>query len=107
MTNLRPLLAKPPIKIGPLMSGTEWIHDGVAIYYSHASIQLGWVLGRGRAHGKNVDQSQPPDEPPGIVASGPPTPGRTCCAIRGFNTIFLGYADLSWQNGVAGQITKF
>ena len=31
-------------KIGPLMSGAEWIHDGVAIYYSHASIQLGWIL---------------------------------------------------------------
>ncbi len=31
-------------KIGPLMSGTHWIHDGVAIYYSHPSIQLGWIL---------------------------------------------------------------
>ena len=31
-------------KIGPLMAGAEWIHDGVAIYYSHSSIQLGWIL---------------------------------------------------------------
>lgn len=31
-------------KIGPLMAGAEWIHDGVAIYYSHPSIQLGWIL---------------------------------------------------------------
>jgi len=31
-------------KIGPLMRGAEWIHDGVAIYYNHASIQLGWIL---------------------------------------------------------------
>jgi len=31
-------------KIGPLMRGAEWIHDGVAIYYSHASIQLGWIM---------------------------------------------------------------
>jgi len=30
--------------IGPLMSRAEWLHDGVAIYYSHASIQLGWIL---------------------------------------------------------------
>lgn len=30
--------------IGPLMSGAEWIHDGVALYYSHASIQLGWIM---------------------------------------------------------------
>ncbi len=38
-------------KIGPLMSGAEWLHDGVAIYYSHASIQLGWILDAA-AHGK-------------------------------------------------------
>jgi len=38
-------------KIGPLMTGAEWIHDGVAIYYSHASIQLGWILDA-QAHGK-------------------------------------------------------
>ena len=31
-------------KIGPLMQGAEWRHDGVAIYYSHPSIQLGWIL---------------------------------------------------------------
>jgi hypothetical protein len=38
-------------KIGPLMAGAEWLHDGVAIYYSHASIQLGWILDA-EAHGK-------------------------------------------------------
>lgn len=38
-------------KIGPLMTGAEWLHDGVAIYYSHASIQLGWILDA-EAHGK-------------------------------------------------------
>ena len=38
-------------KIGPLMSGAEWKHDGVAIYYSHASIQLGWIMDA-QAHGK-------------------------------------------------------
>ena len=38
-------------KIGPLMSGAEWVHDGVAIYYSHPSIQLGWILDA-QAHGK-------------------------------------------------------
>jgi len=30
--------------IGPLMSGAQFRHDGVALYYSHASIQLGWIL---------------------------------------------------------------
>ncbi len=38
-------------KIGPLMNGAEWIHDGVAIYYSHPSIQLGWIMDA-EAHGK-------------------------------------------------------
>lgn len=38
-------------KIGPLMSGAEWKHDGVAVYYSHASIQLGWIQDAA-AHGK-------------------------------------------------------
>ncbi len=38
-------------KIGPLMSGAEWVHDGVAIYYSHPSIQLGWIMDA-EAHGK-------------------------------------------------------
>ena len=38
-------------KIGPLMKGAEWIHDGVALYYSHPSIQLGWILDA-EAHGK-------------------------------------------------------
>ena len=38
-------------KIGPLMSGAEWIHDGVAVYYSHASIQLNWIMDA-QAHGK-------------------------------------------------------
>ncbi|MDB6174936.1 MAG: hypothetical protein JWL59_4247 [Chthoniobacteraceae bacterium] len=38
-------------KISPLMSGAEWLHDGVAVYYSHPSIQLGWILDA-EAHGK-------------------------------------------------------
>jgi hypothetical protein len=38
-------------KVGPLMSGARWKHDGVAIYYSHASIQLSWILDA-EAHGK-------------------------------------------------------
>jgi hypothetical protein len=38
-------------RIGPLMSGAEFIHDGVALYYSHPSIQLGWILDA-EAHGR-------------------------------------------------------
>ena len=46
-----PTLLEAGKKIGPLMSGAEWKHDGVALYYSHASIQLGWILDA-EAHGK-------------------------------------------------------
>ena len=38
--------------IGPLVAGADWIHDGVALYYSHASTQLSWVLDA-EAHGTN------------------------------------------------------
>ncbi|HET6382109.1 MAG TPA: beta-galactosidase trimerization domain-containing protein [Armatimonadota bacterium] len=38
-------------KIGPLMLGAEWMHDGVALYYNHPSIQLGWIMDA-EAHGK-------------------------------------------------------
>ena len=31
-------------KIGPLMQGAEWKHDGIALLYNHPSVQLGWVL---------------------------------------------------------------
>jgi hypothetical protein len=38
-------------RIGPLRKGAGWIHDGVALYYSHPSIQLGWILDA-EAHGR-------------------------------------------------------
>ncbi len=38
-------------RISPLLAGAEWKHDGIAIYYSHPSIQLGWILDAD-AHGK-------------------------------------------------------
>ncbi len=38
-------------KIGPLVLDSEWKHDGVALYYSHPSIQLGWIHDAA-AHGK-------------------------------------------------------
>ncbi len=38
-------------KISELQVKSEWIHDGVAIYYSHPSIQLCWVLDA-ESHGK-------------------------------------------------------
>ncbi|HZO87652.1 MAG TPA: beta-galactosidase trimerization domain-containing protein [Chthonomonadaceae bacterium] len=37
-------------KIGPLMLGAEWMHDGIALLYNHPSLQLGWILDA-QAHG--------------------------------------------------------
>ncbi len=39
-----PTYREAATRIGPLMQGAEWIHDGVALYYNHASVQLGWIL---------------------------------------------------------------
>lgn len=36
---------------GPKLVGARWIHDGIAIYYSHPSIQVSWCLDM-EAHGK-------------------------------------------------------
>lgn len=38
-------------KVAPLLKEAEWVHDGIALYYSHPSIQLGWILDA-QAHGK-------------------------------------------------------
>ena len=38
-------------KIAPLLHDAEWMHDGIALYYSHPSLQLGWILDA-EAHGK-------------------------------------------------------
>lgn len=29
---------------GPKLAGARWIHDGVALYYSHPSVQVSWCL---------------------------------------------------------------
>jgi len=38
-------------RISRLIIGAEWVHDGVAIYYSHPSIQIGWFIDS-ELHGK-------------------------------------------------------
>ena len=40
----RPVLRELGGVQGPKMVGARWIHDGVAIYYSHPSIQVSWLL---------------------------------------------------------------
>jgi hypothetical protein len=51
LTKIAPTYTEASQKIGPLMSGAEFRSDGVALYYSHASVQLGWILDAA-AHGK-------------------------------------------------------
>jgi hypothetical protein len=46
-----PHLREAGQKVGPLIADADWMHDGIALYYSHASIQLGWVMDA-QAHGK-------------------------------------------------------
>ena len=46
-----PHLREASQKIGPLLREAQFQHDGIALYYSHASLQLGWVLDA-QAHGK-------------------------------------------------------
>ncbi|MFP5288691.1 MAG: beta-galactosidase trimerization domain-containing protein, partial [Thermoanaerobaculia bacterium] len=36
---------------GPKMNGARWLHDGVALYYSHPSVQVSWILDS-EAHGR-------------------------------------------------------
>lgn len=36
---------------GPKLVGARWLHDGIAIYYSHPSIQVSWCLDS-QAHGR-------------------------------------------------------
>lgn len=36
---------------GPKLAGARWLHDGVALYYSHPSVQVSWMLDA-EAHGR-------------------------------------------------------
>jgi hypothetical protein len=82
-------------KVGPLMSGAEWVHDGVALYYSHASVQLGWVMDA-QAHGKTWRQR-----------NGDGMGGQNCVhnawedmlVDEGLQFNYISYADVI-QNGI-------
>ena len=41
---IAPQLLEIENEISPLLSTAKWHHDGVALYYSQASLQLGWIL---------------------------------------------------------------
>ncbi len=50
-TQVAPNFLEIAEKVGPKMEGAQWAGDGVYLYYSHPSIQLGWVMDA-EAHGK-------------------------------------------------------
>lgn len=49
-TQVAPHYREAGEKIGPLLRGATWRHDGIALLYNHPSIQLGWILDA-QAHG--------------------------------------------------------
>lgn len=86
-------------KIGPLMTGAEWKQDGVAVYYSHASLQLGWILDA-QAHGKTwVNRNDD-----GRLGSVPQCRKAWINMLRdeGLQFDFLSYVDLI-QSGVPSR----
>jgi hypothetical protein len=86
-------------KIGPLMRGAEWQHDGVAIYYSHASIQLGWIMDAA-AHGKTwVNRNS--DERLGSAHQGRKA-WENMLRDSGLQYSFLSYADVI-QSGIPAE----
>jgi hypothetical protein len=83
-------------KVGPLMSGAEFKSDGVALYYSHASIQLGWILDAA-AHGKTWINRNNDHK----LGSSHLVRNAWCNMLRdeGIQFIWINYVDLI-QNGV-------
>jgi hypothetical protein len=83
-------------KIGPLMAGAEFKSDGVALYYSHASIQLGWILDAA-AHGKTWVNRNNDHK----LGSAHLVRNAWCHMLRdeGLQFTWLSYVDLI-QNGV-------
>ncbi len=53
-------------KIAPLLNGAERSHDGVALYYNHPSMQLGWIMDA-EAHRKTWPNRKAAD--PGLACS--------------------------------------
>ena len=87
-------------KIGPLVRGAEFHSDGVALYYSHASIQLGWILDAA-AHGKTwINRNS--DERLGAAHLGR-LAWMQMLRDEGLQFTWLNYADLI-QHGVPANI---
>ena len=51
LAEFAPTLKELGEKQGPKLAGAKWRHDGIAIYYSHPSIQVSWCLDM-EAHGR-------------------------------------------------------
>jgi hypothetical protein len=51
LAQYRPTLKELGQVQGPKLVGARWVHDGVALYYSHPSIQVSWCLDI-QPHGK-------------------------------------------------------
>ncbi|MGH9438682.1 MAG: beta-galactosidase trimerization domain-containing protein, partial [Terriglobia bacterium] len=85
-----PVLMECGKKLGPLQAQSEWLHDGVAIYYSQASIQLGWIMDA-ESHGKTwVNRDSDSDGAATLVRKA----WENMLRDSGIQYNFLSYADV-------------
>ena len=79
-------------KIGPLTTGADRLTDGVALYYSQPSIQLGWIMDA-QSHKKTWPNRTSSD---GELASASLTrrAWMNMCLDEGLQFGMVGYADL-------------
>ncbi len=76
---------------GPKLRGAKWMHDGIALYYSHPSVQVSWVLDS-EAHG-NTWKNRNEDHLLG-TASNVRRAWETMLADSGLQYDFLSYDRL-------------
>ena len=88
-------------KIGPLTTGARWMTDGVALYYSQPSIQLGWIMDA-QSHRKTWPNRASGD---GSLAccSLARKAWMNMCLDEGLQFGMVGYADLV-QGGVPSRL---
>jgi len=76
---------------GPKLRGAQWQHDGIAVYYSHPSVQVSWVLDA-EAHEKTWPNRN--DDHLLGTASNVRRAWETMLADAGLQYDFVSYADV-------------
>ncbi len=84
-------------KIGPLLAKAEYIDDNVAVYYSHASIQMGWILDA-ESHGKTWPNRN--GDPKRSTYSVGMRAWRKMLQDEGLQFTFINYVDVIQDGGI-------